>query len=64
MNPDSEVTRQQTVAYHCAIRLCPYRAAVCFYPVTQGDGASAFALGCYASAFQAVKKRFKLRNPG
>ena len=35
---------------------CPFRAAGCFYSVTQGDGASAFALGCYASAFQAVKK--------
>ena len=30
------------------------------YSVTQGDGASAFALGCYASG----QKRFKLRNPG
>jgi len=31
-------------------------AAVYFYSITQGDGASAFALGCYAAAFQAAKK--------
>jgi len=36
----------------------PLQGGCMLYSVTQGDGASAFALGCYASAFQAVKKRF------
>ena len=40
------------------------RAAVCFYSVTQGGGANAFALGCYAPAFQAAKKALSLRKPG
>ena len=51
--PDSETTLQETVTNQCVIRPCPSRAAVCFDSVTQGDGAGAFALGCYASAFQA-----------
>ena len=29
---------------------------VCFYSATQGDGASAFDLGCYAPGFQPAKE--------
>ena len=57
LNPDSEATRQEKTTNRCAIKPCPFRAAVCFYSVTQGGGASAFALGCYAPALQAGRAR-------
>jgi len=53
----SGAARIETTINHCVIMPCPFRAADMFYSVAQGDGASAFALGCYAPAFHAGRAR-------